>query len=286
MIVVTGAGGKTGQAVVGALAGRGQRVRGLVRRPEQCDTLLAQGAIEAVVGNLADEAILRVVTNGATAVYHICPNMHPHEEAIGRAVIAAAQAAGVGHLVYHSVLHPQVEAMPHHWQKLRVEEALFASGLTYTILQPTAYMQNLLGGWQQIVAIGVLANPYPPATRLSLVDLADVGQAAAIVLTEPGHEFATYELAGTPPLSQLQVAAELSTHLGRTVVAEEIPLESWTKNARTAGLSTYAVDTLRQMFLYYARHGLPGNPNVLHWLLGRKPTTLAGFLRAGLGIRD
>ena len=64
-----------------------------------------------------------------TSVYHVCPNVSPDEIAIGRVSIAAARSAGVEHFVYHSVLHPQTEAMPHHWLKLRVEEALITSGL-------------------------------------------------------------------------------------------------------------------------------------------------------------
>jgi NAD(P)H dehydrogenase (quinone) len=277
MIAITGAAGKTGSAVIRALAVRGQPVRGLVRRPEQQAHILAQGATEAVVGDLADPGILRVVIGGASAVYHICPNMHPAEEAIGRAVIAAAQEAEIQHFVYHSVLHPQVEAMPHHWQKLRVEEHLFTSGLPYTILQPTAYMQNLVAGWRHLVQEGLLVNPYPPATRLSLVDLADVAEAAATVLLQPGHAGAIYELVGTPPLSQHEVAAIIEQTIGRPVQAARIEIEAWAQGARQGGLAPYAVETLSRMFAYYAHYGLVGNPNVLRWLLGREPTSLAQF---------
>ena len=64
------------------------------------------------------------------------------------------------HFVYHSVLHPQTEKMNHHWQKMRVEEMIFESGLPFTILQPAPYMQNLLAGWKSIVEDGVLRVPY------------------------------------------------------------------------------------------------------------------------------
>ncbi len=59
--------------------------------------------------------------------------------------------SGVTRFVYHSVLHPQIEAMPHHWQKMRTEEMLFAAGFELTVLQPTAYMQNILGAWRGVV---------------------------------------------------------------------------------------------------------------------------------------
>lgn len=175
------------------------------------------------------------------------------------------------------MLHPAIEAMPHHWDKLRVEEMLAARGRDIVILQPTAYMQNLLAGWPAIVADGVHRTPYPVATRLSLVDLADVAAVAAIVLTSPGHAGARYELAGTRPLSQVEVAAALSAGLGRPVRAEEEPLAAW--EARAAALGTPQRARLAAMFQWYARHGLIGNPGVLGWLLGRPPTGIADFAR-------
>jgi hypothetical protein len=70
------------------------------------------------------------------AIYHICPNVSRDEVAYARAVAAAARTHGVKRFVYHSVLHPQIEAMPHHWQKMRVEEMLFVAGFDLTVLQP------------------------------------------------------------------------------------------------------------------------------------------------------
>lgn len=279
MIVVTGAAGKTGRAVIRALARRGQSVRAFVRRAEQRDLVLRDGASEALAGDLADAHSLQQALQGAVAVYHLCPNMHPAEVAIGRQVIAAAQEARVTHFVYHSVLHPQVEAMPHHWGKLRVEELLLASKLPFTILQPTAYMQNLRTNWLRMQNEGILANPYPPETRLSLVDVADVGEAAATILTEPGHLGATYELCGTGPMSQHEVAGILAGVLGFPIRAEMTPLDEWERGAVQAGMSDYAVATLKQMFEYYAAYGLVGNPNVLRWLLGRKPVSVSEFAR-------
>ncbi len=277
-LLITGAAGKTGRAIIAALAGRGATVRALVRRQAQAAAVREAGAAEVVVADLRDHAALRRAAAGVDAIYHICPNMHPEEVVIGEGVIAAAQAAGLSHFVYHSVLHPQTEAMPHHWAKLRVEERLLAASLPFTILQPTAYMQNLLANWTKIQDEGRHATPYPASAAISLVDLADVAAVATRVLQEPGHAGAIYELAG-PPLTQTAVAEALARHLGRPVAAAEIPLDDWEAAARRDGaLSDYAVATLRQMFAYYARHGLEGNPFVLEALLGRPATTLAAFL--------
>lgn len=279
MILITGAGGKTGRTLIDALVQRGEVVRAFVRTESHAAQVLAAGAQHAVIGDLRDGPAVHQAAQGVRAIYHICPNMHPDEVAIGRNVIDAAQAATVERFVCHSVLHPQAEAMPHHWNKLRVEELIFASGLPFTILQPTAYMQNLLAGWRAIVEHGVHSVPYPPETRISLVDLQDVAAVAATVLVDAGHLGATYELAGTAPLMQTEIAALLSEELVRPVTAERIPLATWECNARAVGMEEYARETLLQMFRYYERFGLIGNSNVLGWLLGRSPTSLREFMR-------
>lgn len=277
MILVTGAGGKTGKAVVAALRARGADVRAFVRSLAHVDALSAIGARDVMVGAMDDAQALHRATNGVHAIYHICPNVSPHEMAFADLVIAAATAQGVPRLVYHSVLHPQIEAMPHHWHKMRVEERLFASKLDVTILQPTAYMQNSLAEWDRMVKDGIYRVPYPVETRLSLVDLNDVAEAAAIVLTEDGHASATYELAGTAPLSQSEIAATFGQVLQREIRAEAETIAAWERRARDAGMNGDQRGTLIQMFQCYARDGLKGNPNVLGWLLKRPPASLAAF---------
>src|SRR4030066_1973316 len=115
MILVTGASGKTGQAVVAALARSGAPTRALVRRPSQIEMMTHLGAREGMAADLRLTPELRRAAEGIHAVYHICPNVSPDEIEIGRSVIAAAKEAGVEHFVLHSVLHPQTEQMPHHW---------------------------------------------------------------------------------------------------------------------------------------------------------------------------
>lgn len=279
MILVTGAAGKTGCAVIRALTQRGAAVRAYVRRAAQVEIVQAAGAVEVVVGDLQDVAALQQAMQGVRALYHICPNMHPDEVVIGRQVIAAALAANVEHFVYHSVLHPQTATMPHHWHKLQVEELLFASRLPFTILQPTAYMQNILAGWAKICNEGRYLVPYPAETRIALVDLEDVAAVAATVLTQAGHTGASYELVGTPPLTQTEVAAILTAGLVRPVTVEVLTHSTWEQTSRRSGLGEYAVTTLLKMFTYYEQFGLIGNPNVLGWLLGRSPTSLSTFIQ-------
>ncbi len=278
MILVTGAAGKTGRAVLKTLVARGTDVRALVRRSEQVEDLKTNGAADALIGDMADVESYQRAMPGVKSIYHICPNMHPSEVEIGRLAISAACEFNIGHFVYHSVLHPQTEKMPHHWQKLRVEEMLFESGLDFTILQPAPYMQNILAGMDSILNHGLYRIPYPLTTRLSLLDLEDLGEIAAAVLTESGHKGAVYEIAGTTGLTQSAVAALIGDALGQSVTAEEIPSGSWRREAQESGMGPYRLETLAKMFEYYAHFGLWGSSNVLHWLLGREPNSLTKFV--------
>ena len=275
MILVTGAAGKSGKAVLDALARTGHPARAWLRRPEQARDLKAA---ETVVGDLADSRLWQEACRGIEAIYLICPNMYPSELQVGRLALQSARLAGVRHIVYHSVLHPQTEEMPHHWQKLRVEEEIFRAGLPFTILQPCAYMQNLLGYLNEIAAKGRYVVPYNVRARFSLVDLADVARAAARVLTESGHDGAIYELAGPAHLSSEEIALTLGERLGRPVDAVQISIEAWESSATSGGMLTETVRALAAMFRYYDRYGLIGNGNVLGWLLERSPTPLSQCL--------
>jgi len=275
MILITGAGGKTGRALTKALSNV-ERVCAFVHREEQVWVLKSLGAERVIVSDMRDESAIRSAMQGVRAIYHVCPNMSPDETVIGNLVIREARKAGVEHFVYHSVLHPQTEKMNHHWQKLRVEEMIFDSGLPFTILQPAPYMQNLLAGWKSILEEGVLRVPYSVHSKFSFVDLQDIAEAAKVVFTGSNHMNAIYEIAGTLPTSHLEVAEILSRFLKREVRAEKEEIGDW--RLRAQGMSEYALENLVRMFEYYNQWGLAGNPNVLKWLLRREPATLEEFI--------
>ena len=275
MILITGAGGKTGRTLIKALS-KAESICALIHREEYASIAKSLGAEKAIFGDMRDESAIRSAMESVRAVYHICPNMSPDEGVIGKLVIGEAHKAGVEHFVYHSVLHPQTEKMNHHWQKRRVEEMIFESGLPFTILQPAPYMQNLLAGRKSMVEDGVLRVPYSVNSKFSFVDLDDVAEAAKIVLTESNHENATYELAGTLPMSHVEVAEIFSRVLNRDVRAEKEEIGDW--RLRAQGISEYATENLVKMFEYYEQWGLIGNPNVLRWLLKREPKSLESFV--------
>ena len=283
MILVTGAGGKTGIAVVEALS-KVESVCAFVYRDEQVAIAKSLGAEKVIVGDMRDVSAIRTSMDTVRSVYHICPNMSPDEITIGKLVIGEARKARVEHFVYHSVLHPQSEKMKHHWGKLRVEEMIFESGVPFTILQPAPYMQNLLADWKNIVKNAVLRIPYSARADFSFIDLEDLAEAVKVVLTEPNHRNATYELAGTSPISHVEVAKIFSHVLDRDVRVEEEKISNW--KLRVKGLSEYALENLIKMFEYYDQWGLVGNPNVLSWLIKKEPTSLESFIERNLNERN
>ena len=255
-----------------------------VHRQEYVSIAKALGAEKVIVGDMGDEAAIRSAMQDVRAVHHICPNMNPDEFIMGKLVIVEARKAGVEHFVYHSVLHPHAETMNHHWQKMRVEEMIFESGLPFTILQPAPYVQNLLAGWDNIVEDGLLRVPYSINSKFSFVDLEDVAEAASIVLTQPNHVNAIYELVGTLPMSHVDVAEIFKHVLNRDVWAEKEEISNW--RLRAPRMSEYAIENLIKMFEYYDQWGLVGNPNVLRWLLKREPTSFEAFIETTAKERD
>jgi uncharacterized protein YbjT (DUF2867 family) len=204
--------------------------------------------------------------------------MHPDEVAITDRVLAAAKVAGAGRFIYYSVMHPFRREVRHHALKLEATEHVVESGLAYTILEPCRYMQHLEPLWNRVREEGVHAMPFSTTVRFSVVDVLDLAEVSALVATQPGHEFATYELAGPEPLSQEAMARVLSEALGRAVRAEQVPLDRMAEAARTKGFSEDRIEQMRIMNAHYDRHGFEGNPFVLEALLGRPATTYAQYV--------
>jgi uncharacterized protein YbjT (DUF2867 family) len=278
VIVVLGAAGQTGTAALRALARRGAPARAMVSKAVSAEQVRAAGATDVVVGDLRSAADVRRALAGASRVYHICPVMSDAEIPTGEDVIAAARAEGVGHFVFHSLVHAQVDALLHHRDKRVVEGRLIESLLPYTCLQPTMYMQNVLREWDGILASGVYRLPYSEHARMSLVDLDDVGEAAATVLTGAGWEGGCFELCSGDNLTRVEMARAIGEAIGRPVRAETYSIEAWKPiGARTR--TPFQVERVARMFEHYDRCGLPGgNARVLAMILGRSPTSYREFL--------
>ena len=244
-------------------------IRALARNEAQAAALRSSGH-DVVVGDVSDRSTLAALVDGVDAVYHICPNFHPAEVEIG--ALLADVAVDVDRLVYHSVLHPQTEAMPHHWRKLRVEELLLARrGGRVTFLRPAPYVQNLAPYLAEARAEGELRLPYSVDATTAMVDLADVGAAAATALADGFDAGSGWDLCSIGAVSHRQIADRVTALSGRPVVAVEVAPPPGTPPE--VGL----------MFEYMGAYGLPASTGQLRALIGDPTpldTTLARLLDA------
>jgi uncharacterized protein YbjT (DUF2867 family) len=280
LILVTAANGKTGRKVVRVLADLGQDVRAL-DISEDVAGLAEEGATETLAGDVLDPGTLTRAMAGVSAVVQIGPPFHPAETAMGHLVIDAARREGVERFVYFSIGHPEIATLVNHKAKLLVEEYLVRSGLSYTILQPIHYMQNLPP--KMIAAGGVLRMPYSLDTPVAFVDLDDVAEVAAKVATHDGHAYATYPLSGSDILSGREVAALIAEKTGKEIRGEEVNVDQFL--ATISGgqqLPPFVQEGFERLFAYFGSYGITGNPNTLSWLLGRAPTTFAEYVEREL----
>jgi uncharacterized protein YbjT (DUF2867 family) len=268
-VAVVGAAGKTGRAVAAALAGRGALVRRLLRAGAS-----ARPGDDAVGVDLASGEGLHVALDGCAAVHLAAPNMFPDEPTLVDRVIQAACDTGVERIVYHSVAQPFVPSMPHHVAKAVGEDLVRRSTLSWTVLQPCAYTQNLLAGLSGDHPRLDLA--YSPDAPFALVDLLDVAEVTAMVLTEPGHEGATYELGGPEVVTPEQVAEWAEDVLDREVPVNVQAPADWAASAED--LPLHVRKGLLAMFEHYDAHGLLAGSLVLRTLLGRPATTVRQVL--------
>lgn len=280
-ILVTGASGMTGRAVIAALRQRGVGVRAMTSREASAAALREAGAEEVALAMFDDAARLRAAMAGIDTVFHVPPRMKPEEVDNGRAVIAAARAAGVRRIALHSVITPQLQAIRFHVHKRLVEEAAVLSGLPWLIFQPTNYMQNVAWQWARLVEHGELLFPYSADVRVSWLDLDDYAEGVARALTEDGYDWGSYEMVGTAePLTRHELAELWGRVLGREVRATVMPLDEYMALPHWRGRDPREMANLRTMFEAVDRHGAPGgNRRVLAMLLGREPSSYASFAR-------
>lgn len=293
MILVTAAYGNQAQRLIPLLASAGKKVRAM-RASGDLGALMALGATEALHGDADDPKTLARAVEGIETVYHVGPALHPREEEMGIAMVDAAEAAGVQHLVFSSVLHAIENQLIQHRSKLAIEQRIIVSKLNWTILQPTNYMHP---AWSYpVFKTEVFRLWWSLNRRQSLIVLDDYAEAAAKVICEGAsrHHGATYELSSGDCLTAYEIADRFARVTGRPVRAEEVPADEFMVKYRkypaietllasgktvTAADLPYEFEVFRAIGACYAKHDFVGNPNVLTWLLGREPTSIEDYLR-------
>lgn len=251
-IAVTGATGAQGGATARALLTAGHRVRALTRRPHSpaAEALRRLGA-EVRHADFDDRASLDAALAGADSLFAVTTPFGADtatETRQGRALVDAAAAARLRHLVLTSAAHAdRGTGVPHYESKYLVEQHLRAAGVPWTVIAPAAFMDNFTSGWTlDGLRDGGFAWPMPADRPLTLVPAADIGAFAALVLRRP-DEFAGRRIdIASDEHTPRRIAEILTAALGRPVAHQEVPL---------ASVRAWSAD-LAAMFGYFATAGL------------------------------
>ncbi|MFD9794597.1 NmrA family NAD(P)-binding protein [Streptomyces sp. NPDC059070] len=251
-IAVTGATGAQGGAAARALIASGHRVRALTRDPAgpAAEALRALGA-DVRRADFDDRASLDAALAGADALFAVTTPFGTDVDAEvrqGRALVDAAVAARLGHVVLTSAAHAdRGTGIPHYESKFLVERHLYASGLTWTVIGPAAFMDNYASGWTlEGLREGSFAWPMPGGQPLALVCARDIGAFAALALRRRAAFAGRRVDIAADALDPAAIAAALTHAAGRPVAHHEVPLEV---------VRGYSED-LAAMFAYFASAGL------------------------------
>ena len=276
MILVTGATGNTGGAALRALAEQGAEVRALAHDP---DKLKAPAGVDVVAGDFRDAASLDAALAGADHAYLVGPSQQD-QIALETAFVEAAQRAGLAHLVRLSIIgadQPGVDAMRFGAIHAAMERVVRDSGIPWTFLRANGFMQNNLSQAQTIAGQGAFYSSGSPAARVSYVGARDIGDMAAKVLTEPGHEGQAYHLTGPEALSDDDIAARLSEVLGRTISHVQVPWEGVRESFVGSGFPEWNVDGFKELMDLYETGAAAAVYPDIERLLGRPPRTFTEF---------
>jgi uncharacterized protein YbjT (DUF2867 family) len=276
-ILVIGAAGRFAGLVVPQLARQGVKVRGLVRDPKQGDTVRTNGASEIMIGDLRNRASLDAALKGVDGVFYIAPVFQADEVAMGLQMVEAAKKAAVKRFVFSSVIHPTIEALESHAAKRPVEEAIYASGMPYTVLNPTTFFQNIAAGWPAVEKADIFSEPFSKTARITRVDYRDVAEVAAEALIGDRLLYGTFELCASGSPNREDIVSIMSEVLGRAIKAGEPSFDAWAAKTPLP-YDEHQKQLLAKMYDYYGKHSSLGNSLTLRAILGREPRSLKQFI--------
>ncbi|MCX5207808.1 NAD(P)H-binding protein [Kitasatospora sp. NBC_00240] len=273
MILVTGATGRIGRELVRELDATDAEVRILVRDPARATELPERA--ERVVGDLGEPATLTPAFDGVDKLFLLTAGIGHTETAHA---VAAAEAAGVGHIVHLSSVNVIGDPMPamgrwHH----RREEIVRACGIPATILRPGGFMTNALEWVPGIRAEGYVLDPVGPG-RFAPIDPADIAAVAALVLTGNGHQGAEYVLTGDEVLTVTEQVRIIAGTIGRDIEVRTAATPAQAVRSRFPdGAPQALADAIAEGFALMRADTVGFRTDTVERLLGRRPRTFADW---------
>lgn len=243
MILVTGSTGNVGSQLIPALRGAGEQVRALVHDESKGQPLRDVGA-EVVVGDMERPETLGKAVAGVDKVYLITPGGQTGATQ-ARSLIEAVKSVGRLPIVRLAAFGSSKSRIIQ--QHEEIEKLLEASGLPYTLIKPTFFMQNMMMAAQTVASDGMVYMPFKNG-RLGMIDVRDVVDVAFKVLTSAGHDGKTYVLTGPASISLHDVADGLTKALGKQVTYVDVPPEAAREAIVGMGMPEWDADGYIELF--------------------------------------
>ncbi|WP_103332841.1 SDR family oxidoreductase [Pseudotabrizicola formosa] len=267
-IAITGATGQLGRLAIKALVGRGESPIALARSPDKAADLGVE--VRGFDYTAPDRAALA----GVDVLVLISSNDFNDRAGQHGKVIAAAQAAGVGRVVYTSLLKGEASPMLLAQDHVATEAALRASGLSYTLLRNGWYLENLTGTLGAALAHGAVIGAAGEGL-ISAAARADFAEAIAVTASSEGHENATLELAGDISFTMAEFAAELGRQSGKAMRYDSLPEATYAEILIGFGLPEGFARILADSDAKAAEGALQDDSGTLSRLIGRPTTPMA-----------
>ncbi|MFQ5656745.1 MAG: SDR family oxidoreductase [Candidatus Methylomirabilales bacterium] len=234
MILVAGATGRVGSQVVEQLRRQGRPVRALVRSEVKAKPLREAG-VEIALGDITKRSTLEAACQGVKTVISMVTSLNPAmgqiynpetiEEGGHQDLLQVARRSGVSHVMYLSAIDVEHPEAPRQFRVKRlVEQVVMGSGVPYTILRPSGFMENLLPMLPAIRRFGVAPLPGKGTVRISYIAVEDVARAAVQAVDRPEAQGAVIEYGGPDDLTNRQCAEIAAKVFGRSVRVVPIPL--------------------------------------------------------------
>jgi uncharacterized protein YbjT (DUF2867 family) len=277
MILITGASGSVGKAVLHEASRKESKIRAMFRSKEEAAK--APSGCETVLADYADKQSLRNALEGATSVFVVCSPI-PQLVELESNVLDVCKESGVEHVVLNSALGAGdcQKSIPS-WHR-KVEDKLKTTGMSYTILRPNGFLQNIVAfNAPSIRDQGAFYAAMGDA-KVSYLDIGDIAVVAVKALKGGRHSAKTYELLGTEAISNQELAARISRVVGRTVNYVDIPESAQREAMLGLGMPEWQVTALLDLQQYYKQGGCAKTDDLLRSLIERDPVTLDQYLTA------
>jgi NAD(P)H dehydrogenase (quinone) len=282
MIVVTGASGQLGRLVINELLKKhpATSIVAAVRNPDKVSDLAKLG-VQVRPADYTKPATLEAAFQGADQVLLISSSEVGQRTAQHRNAIEAAKRAGVGLVVYTSILRADTSPLGLAGEHKETEALLKASGLPHVVLRNGWYTENYLASIPPALQHGAYIGSAGQG-KISSAARADYAAAAAAVLSSAGQAGKVYELAGDEAYTLTELAAEITRQTGKAVVYQNLPEADFKGALVGAGLPEAFAALLADSDVGAAQGGLFDDGHQLSQLIGRPTVSLASMVKAAV----